>query len=207
MNDPWIYLASASPRRRELLEQIGVDYQLLSVDVPESLKAGEAPEVYVLRLALAKARAGRQLLPEDEPHPVLGSDTAVVLDGEVLGKPRDRDHALAMLGRLAGRRHQVMTAVALVGEDGQEESRLSVSSVQFRPIAQQELAAYWETGEPADKAGAYAVQGRGAVFIERLEGSYSGVMGLPLYETAELLAAFSIELMGRKGLQHRRGYE
>lgn len=187
-----IYLASASPRRRELLEQIGVRYRQLLVEVPEVQEPDEAPELYVLRVALDKARAGRVVLAPDDQAPVLGADTEVVIDGEVLGKPSGRKDALAMLSRLSGRSHQVMSAVALVGPDGEAKSRLSVSTVQFRDVTEREAAAYWETGEPADKAGGYAIQGRAAVFIERLEGSYSGVMGLPLFETAELLELFGI---------------
>lgn len=187
-----IYLASASPRRRELLEQIGVRYRQLLVEVPEVQEPDEVPEMYVLRVALEKARAGRAVLTPDDRMPVLGADTAVVIDGEVLGKPTGREDAYAMLSRLSGHRHQVMSAVALVGPDGDEQSRLSVSTVQFRDVTEEEAAVYWETGEPADKAGGYAIQGHAAVFIERLEGSYSGVMGLPLFETAELLGQFGI---------------
>ena len=148
--------------------------------------------MYVLRVALAKARAGRALLAAGERLPVLGADTAVVIDGEVLGKPRDRSDALAMMARLSGQWHQVISAVAVVGPEGEEHSRLSVSAVQFRPVTREEAEAYWQSGEPVDKAGGYAIQGRAAVFIERLEGSYSGVMGLPLFETAELLERFGI---------------
>ncbi len=187
-----IFLASASPRRRELLEQIGVRYRQILVDVPEVPVPDEVPEMYVLRVALEKARAGRESLAPDNQIPVLGADTAVVLQGEVLGKPRDRADALAMMSRLSGQWHQVMSAVAIVGADGEEYSRLSVSSVLFREVSEAEAEAYWATGEPCDKAGGYAIQGRAAVFIERLEGSYSGVMGLPLYETAELLGQFGI---------------
>jgi len=182
-----VYLASASPRRGQLLEQIGVRYRPLAVNVDEGRHAGEPPELYVLRVALDKARAGRVRVAANDPLPVLGADTAVVIDGDILGKPRDRAHALAMLARLSGRIHHVYTGVALAAED--EQTRLSVSAVTFRPLSLEECAAYWQTGEPADKAGAYAIQGRGAVFITRLEGNYSGVMGLPLYETAELLEA------------------
>lgn len=187
-----IYLASQSPRRRELLEQIGVRYETLSIDVPEHPLDDEAPEVYVFRLALEKARAGRALLAADDHRPVLGADTTVVFNGRILGKPRDAEDAVATLIELAGEHHQVMSAVALVGPDGEEQTRLSVSSVQFRAITLDEARAYWASGEPADKAGGYAIQGRGAVFVERLEGSYSGVMGLPLFETAELLENFGI---------------
>lgn len=192
-----IYLASQSPRRRELLEQIGVRYELLSPQVAEHPLNGEAPEVYVLRLALEKARAGRQLLAEDDPRPVLGADTTVVFNGRILGKPRDREEAVATLIDLSGEHHQVMSAVALVGTGGEEQTRLSVSSVQFRAITLDEARDYWASGEPVDKAGGYAIQGRGAVFVERLEGSYSGVMGLPLFETAELLQVFGISLLKR----------
>ncbi len=189
-----IFLASASPRRRELLEQLGVRQRLLVAEVDESPHPNEAPELYVVRLALAKARAGRLLLADDEPHPVLGADTAVVVDGHIIGKPRDEADFAATLRRLSARTHQVMSGVALVG-DGREESRLSVSTVRFRKLSEAELAAYWRSGEPADKAGGYAIQGLGAQFIERLEGSYSGVMGLPLFETAELLQHFGIPLL------------
>lgn len=190
-----IYLASASPRRRELLGQLGITYRQLLVDVPEVQDVDEVAEMYVLRVALDKARAGRAILAPDEKRPVIGADTAVVIGGEVLGKPDGRDDALAMLARLSGQCHQVMSAVALVGPDGDEHSRLSVSTVQFRVITQEEAEAYWETGEPRDKAGGYAIQGLAAVFVERLEGSYSGVMGLPLFETAELLQHFGIHAL------------
>jgi septum formation protein len=193
-----IYLASASPRRRELLEQIGVRYALLRLEVPEVRDPAESPEEYVLRVALAKARAGHALLEAGDMTPVLGADTEVVCDGEVLGKPQGRDEAIAMLHRLAGREHLVLSAVAVVrGEE--EQSRLSVNHVRFRPLGDDEVLAYWHTGEPADKAGGYAIQGRAATFIERLEGSYSGVMGLPLYETAQLLECFGITVLGGYG--------
>lgn len=192
-----IWLASASPRRRELLEQIGVRYALLQVDVPEVRDPAESPEEYVLRVALAKARAGYALLDDGDARPVLGADTEVVLDGEVLGKPPGRDEAIAMLQRLAGRDHLVLSAVAVV-DGAREQSRLSVSHVRFRPIGDDEALAYWHTGEPADKAGGYAIQGLAAMFIERLEGSYSGVMGLPLFETAELLRKFEIFPLEKK---------
>lgn len=192
MNKHDIYLASASPRRRELLEQIGIHYRQLNVEVPEVREPGEVPEMYVLRVALEKARAGRLTLEAGDHRPVLGADTTVVFEGESLGKPRDRSDALTMMSRLSGQWHQVMSAVALVGPDGEECSRLSVSSVLFRKVSPTEAEAYWETGEPQDKAGGYAIQGRAAAFIERLEGSYSGVMGLPLFETAAMLEPFGI---------------
>lgn len=196
---PRLYLASASPRRRELLEQIGVSYRLMEVAVDEALRRGEAPEIYVLRLALAKARAGHARLPAAEAGWVLGADTSVVVDNEILGKPRDRAEGIAMLRRLSGVTHHVYTGVALVGEE-REGTRLSVSAVSFRELSSQECEDYWRGGEPADKAGGYAIQGRGAMFISRLEGSYSGVMGLPLFETAELFREFDLSgLMGIEG--------
>jgi len=162
----------------------------MPVDVDETVRAGEAPELYVDRLALEKARAGLKAVGGG--WLVLGSDTAVVVGDRILGKPRDRAHGLEMLAMLSGREHRVLSAVALVG-DGREESRLSVSHVRFRPLQAGEAEAYWDTGEPADKAGGYAIQGLGAMFIERLEGSYSGVMGLPLFETASLLRDFGLD--------------
>lgn len=189
-----VYLASASPRRRELLEQIGVGYEVVATDVVEERHADEAPEVFVLRMALAKARSGRGQAA-DPRRPVLGADTAIALDHAVLGKPADREEGLAMLERLSGRGHHVYTGIALALPNGEEQTRLSVSSVTFRETTPAERAAYWASGEPADKAGAYAIQGRGALFVERLDGSYSGVMGLPLFETGELLAAFGIEVL------------
>jgi septum formation protein len=196
MRSPALYLASASPRRRELLEQIGIDYRQLVVDVPEVRQEEEVAEMYVLRVALEKARAGRAQLAHHDATPVLGADTAVVIEGEVLGKPRDEADALTILARLSGQWHQVMSAVAVVGADGEEHSRLSVNAVQFRQVSDAEALAYWASGEPRDKAGGYAIQGRAAIFIERLEGSYSGVMGLPLFETAELLQRFGISVLG-----------
>jgi septum formation protein len=191
---PSIYLASASPRRRELLAQLGVHCQVQPATVDETPRDDEAPADYVLRLAIDKARAvAAARAPAQDP--VLAADTAVVLDGMIFGKPRDRAHALQMLGQLAGTTHQVYTAVAVVA--GQRcEHALSCSAVTFRALGADEAAAYWETGEPADKAGAYAIQGLGAVFVESLEGSYSGVMGLPVFETARLLAAFGYRLLG-----------
>jgi septum formation protein len=189
-----LYLASRSPRRGALLEQLGIDFTPIAGDVDERRHAGEAPPDYVERIALAKAHAGRAALDVPEAL-VLGADTAVVIDDEVLGKPRDRAHALAMLERLAGHWHAVFTAVALL--DGRRSStRISVSRVAFRPLRAGEAAAYWASGEPRDKAGGYALQGRAARFVQALEGSYSGVVGLPLYDTAELLDAAGIGAAG-----------
>jgi len=188
-----IYLASTSPRRRELLSQIGVSFHTVTPDIPEQPLPDESPEAYVRRLAQEKAAAGLALV--DGPAIVIGSDTSVVLDDAILGKPRDQADGLAMLARLSGRAHRVLTAVALVDREGRHRSRLSVSEVVFRNLEAEECLAYWQTGEPADKAGGYAIQGRGAMFIEHLSGSYSGVMGLPLFETAELLRAFDIPVL------------
>lgn len=184
---PDLILASASPRRAELLRQIGVRFSVQTADVPEIYRLGERPEDYVCRLSEAKARA----LAASVSLPVLGADTVVVCDGQVLEKPRDAEHAQAMLLRLANRRHQVMTGVALV-DQARIEQQVVVTQVAFGPISPQQAAAYWHTGEPADKAGAYAIQGLAAVFVERIEGSFSNVVGLPLYETAQLLRAFAV---------------
>jgi septum formation protein len=190
---PHVFLASASPRRRELLTRIGVGYTLLHAEVDEAPLPGEPAGDYVRRVALEKARAGRMLLPGVAGSPVLGADTAVVVDGRIMGKPRDREEGIDMLLTLSGRSHQVLSAVALA--DAREAVRVSTSLVSFCTLTQAQCAAYWDTGEPHDKAGAYAIQGRAAVFVSRLEGSYSGVMGLPVYETAELLREFGIEIL------------
>jgi septum formation protein len=179
----YVYLASQSPRRRELLHQIGVPFRPVGVAVDEAVRQGESAPDYVVRLAIAKAEAGWQAT---QAGTVLGADTAVVLDGHILGKPRDRDDAVRMLGELSGRTHAVLTAVAVCDATG-TAWRMSQSEVSFRTIAPPERSAYVDTGEPLDKAGAYAIQGYGAIFIEQLRGSYSGVMGLPLFETAALL--------------------
>ncbi len=184
---PAIYLASASPRRSELLRQIDVTHAVLPVDIDESPWPGEKPAHYALRLAEQKARALWEQLPVAQRRPVLAADTTVALGDEILGKPVDHDDAVRILGRLSGREHEVHTAVAVLHEGG-ADARVSTSTVAFRPLTRAEIDWYWRTGEPADKAGAYAVQGHAAVFIRRLAGSYSGVMGLPLYETWELLA-------------------
>lgn len=187
-----LLLASRSPRRRELLTQIGVDYEVVAVDVDESHRPAESPEAFVQRLAVEKARAGFAASKGDLP--VLGSDTIVVRDGVILGKPAGLEDAAAMLMSLAGRSHRVMTAVALV-DDVRQSVRLNISQVTFRPLSEAEITAYCETGEPDDKAGAYAIQGLAAAFIAELQGSFSGVMGLPLFETAELLAEFEIGVL------------
>jgi len=185
---PALCLASVSPRRRALLAQIGVIFKVCAADVDESVLPGEAARQYVSRLARDKALVVRR---SGESLPVLAADTTVVLDGRIYGKPRDRDDAAEMLSRLSGQTHEVLTAVAIAHRDGCVE-RLSTSRVRFRTLSMQEIHAYWESGEPRDKAGSYAIQGLGAVFIECLSGSFSGVMGLPLFETAELLRAAGV---------------
>ena len=185
-----VYLASASPRRRELLEQIGVSFEIITTATDETRHRDEPAPAYVARVAEVKARAVRAIT-HDRPLPVLAADTAVVIGERVLGKPRDRTEALAMLAQLSGRTHEVLTAVALLGEG--EHKALCTSRVTFGPISPAQALAYWQSGEPADKAGAYGIQGLGALFVRRLEGSYSGVMGLPLYETAALLAREGID--------------
>ncbi len=189
-SQPLLYLASSSPRRREILEALGLEFSVEAVDVDEYRLADETPEKMVLRLAAAKARAAGI----DESQLVIGSDTAVVLDGEVLGKPQNRDEAVTMLLSLSGRRHCVLTGVALRGPDG-VQTTLSVTEVRFREISRDEALAYWQSGEPCDKAGAYAIQGLGGAFVEAIEGSYSGVVGLPVYETTQLLQKAGINVL------------
>jgi septum formation protein len=186
MSLDFVYLASGSPRRRALLQQIGVSFRVVGTAVDEAVRLAETAPAYVLRLAAAKADAGWERSRDATDVPVLAADTAVVLDGKILGKPADRQDGEGMLRQLSGRTHEVLTAVALRTANGLQ-SRISRSEVTFRSIAADEAQAYWETGEPSDKAGAYAIQGRAAIFIADLRGSYSGVMGLPLFETAELL--------------------
>jgi septum formation protein len=187
MRKDFVYLASASPRRGELLRQIGVAFEVRAAHINEEQLASESPEDYVLRLAAAKAEEVWAAVRGADPRPVLAADTAVVLDGAVLGKPADPAEAIGMLERLSGRTHLVLTAVALRDGAG-VETRLSASEVKFRATTAAERLAYCSTGEPFDKAGGYGIQGHAAVFVEELHGSYSGVMGLPLFETATLLA-------------------
>jgi len=196
---PLLILASASPRRTELLRQIGVPHRVLASAIDERRHAGESAEACVRRLARDKALHVQGLLSGVAATlPVLGADTEVVLDDELLGKAADRDSALSMLARLSGRWHWVISAVALATSGG-VSCLLSRSEVQFRALQAAECAAYWDSGEPRDKAGAYAIQGRGALFIEQLRGSYSGVMGLPLFETAQLLTQAGVRLWGTDG--------
>jgi septum formation protein len=193
LSNPQLLLASNSPRRRELLAQIGVCFGVVAVELDETPVSGETPEAYVLRVAMDKARAGRALTDGRSELPVLAADTAVVVEGRILGKPRNRTDGAAMMRLLAGRTHSVLTGVALVGE--LEQQALSASEVSFRAIEAGEIDAYWETGEPEDKAGGYAIQGIGGVFVSELRGSYSGVMGLPLFETACLLAGAGVHVL------------
>lgn len=186
-----LVLASASPRRRELLDQIGVQFEIIVHDIDEALLPDESPTEYVCRLARAKAAAVESSEQQAAGRPVLGADTIVVIDGQVLGKPKDAVDAHRMLNLLSGREHQVMSAVCVM-QGARSALRLSTTKVRFRKLDEQDIDAYWQSQEPVGKAGAYAVQGLGALFIEHLEGSYSGVVGLPLFETAELLREFSV---------------
>ena len=197
-----IYLASKSPRRRELLKQIGVHYELLMmreqsprVDVDEVPLRDESAHAYVQRIVMLKAAVAAKVMRERRLplRPILTADTTVTMDGDVMGKPVDRDDAVRMLKRLAGESHQVLTAVAVVA-DGEVKHVLSTSFVAFAPLSDEEIKRYVDSGEPMDKAGGYAVQGLAAKFIAKLSGSYSGVMGLPLYETATLLRQCGIHI-------------
>jgi septum formation protein len=193
---PSLHLASASPRRAEILDALGVTYSVGGVDIDEQQLAAEPPDEMVLRLASEKAAAARLTTS----LPVLAADTVVVVDDAVYGKPQDQDDALAMLASLSGRSHQVMTGVAIAWDDGQQ-TVLSVNEVRFREIGSDEALAYWQSGEPRGKAGAYAIQGLGGVFVENVQGSYSGVVGLPVFETAVLLATAGIDVIKRAGME------
>jgi septum formation protein len=190
-----IYLASASPRRQELLRQMGVAFEVLPSHIDEVPQPQESARDYVLRVAHDKARAVAATVRERglPPHPVLGADTEVVLDGEVLGKPENEQHGKAMLRRLAGRTHEVLSGVALVHAGG-ERWALSESRVSFGDMSEAEIGAYWASGEPLGKAGGYAVQGCAAAFIRRIEGSYSGIVGLPLYELKQVFDQAGLRL-------------
>ena len=192
MQSVQLILASASPRRRELLKQIGIRYQVQTADIDESPLPDEDPLALVQRLAQEKAYA--VWAKTDKTLPVLGADTLGVLEGQLLVKPDDFVSARQMLLSMSGRAHTIYSAVALYHQDACELA-VSESKVWFRTMTEAEVAAYWQQGEPCDKAGAYAIQGMGAIFAERLEGSYSGVMGLPLFETAQLLAKAGIQVL------------
>ena len=204
MFPPVLYLASRSPRRQELLRQLGIEFEPLRVreaagrqrDVIEVAHDGEPALHYVERIARTKAAVGRQQMLRRglPPLPVLGADTEVVLDGLIYGKPRDAADAARMLTELSGRTHHVLTAVA-IGNENEVFAEIATSAVSLRELAREEIERYVATGEPADKAGAYAIQGRAAGFVSRLEGSYTGVMGLPLFETAGILARIGIRVL------------
>ena len=183
-----VYLASASPRRRELLEQIGIRYSVIEPDVDESRLDDVDPQAYTQRIAIAKAFYVNQIIKqqEHEYRPIIAADTAVVSDQDILGKPKDKADAVAMLRRLSNSTHQVYSSICLLRESSPEVIT-QISDVTFRTLYEQEIEEYWNSGEPADKAGAYGIQGLGAKFIKHLKGSYSGVMGLPLYELMSLL--------------------
>jgi len=188
---PLLYLASTSPRRREILQSLGIEFEVVMVEIDENPLAGESAEDLVVRLATAKAEAATGA------EYVLGSDTVVVLDDVVLGKPEDADDAVDMLLALSGRSHSVFTGVALRSPNG-TGLVLSKTDVRFREIDRDEAIRYWHSGEPADKAGSYGIQGLGGMFVEAINGSYSGVMGLPVFETVELLKSAGIEVLSKK---------
>ncbi|MAM69640.1 MAG: hypothetical protein CMP91_00660 [Gammaproteobacteria bacterium] len=187
-----LVLASASPRRRTLLQELGIEADCRPQAIDESPLPGESPQQLVSRLALVKARSALGTLSDTDHRPVLGSDTIVVCDEEILGKPLDREDGCRMLRLLSGREHQVLTAVAVVNHE-QEELDVASSKVSFKTLSDSEISAYWESGEPLDKAGAYAIQGLGAMFVNNIQGSYSGVVGLPVYETVALLGKFGLD--------------
>ena len=199
---PGLYLASKSPRRALLLEQLSVDFSVLAVDIDESQSALEPPNDYVLRMATKKAQQGFRCLDESYAQAayttVLAADTVVVFNRQILGKPKNATNAKQMLSMLSGHSHEVLTAICLAQRqcDGglRQESRISKTNVTFRPITEQEIEWYWQTGEPQDKAGGYGIQGKAAQFISHISGSYSGVMGLPLFEMSELMSRFGFAL-------------
>ena len=190
---PLIYLASASPRRSALLAQVGIPHRVAPVDIDESIHSGEKPEGYVRRLASEKAQALWERLEDSARLPVLAADTSVAVDEHILGKPEDENDELRMLGRLSGRTHRVYTAIALKNSESCR-TQVSLSEVTFRALSESEMRTYWRTGEPVDKTRGYAVQGYAALFIERISGSFSGIMGLPLFETGELLKSIGWSL-------------
>lgn len=214
---PEVYLASSSPRRKELLGQLGLQFSVIHPQVDERRSALELPEHYVARLAMDKARTGQQLLLDDKASIqklVIGADTCIVIGDEVVCKPNNKQHFLQLMAKLSGNTHQVYSAVAIacntiasnsvsinkplpkfLENSSQEKCLVNCTSVQFREISLQEREWYWQTGEPLDKAGGYAIQGLAAVFIKNINGSYSGVVGLPLFETVELLSDFGINIL------------
>ena len=198
MTSPQIILASTSPRRRQLLSQLGLEFTVAVQDIDEIQHPGEVPIDFVRRMAIEKVQAAQAELTDEATSLVIGGDTVVVFKGSVLGQPEDKEDGLRMLRLLSGKAHFVLTAVAVATSD---KKRVSVSEnkVEICRISEQEAEAYWQSREPVDKAGAYGIQGLGAVFVKTLHGSYSGVMGLPLYETAKLLSEFGINCVTRFG--------
>jgi septum formation protein len=190
-----LILASGSPRRKLLLEQLGISFEIDPPDVDESVVTGEAPEIYVTRLSEKKAQTIAE--KHDSETVILAADTTVVLQGNILGKPESKEHGLQMLNKLSGTRHDVLTGVSICG-GSRTETFCVRTEVTFRRLGEKEIAWYWETGEPQDKAGSYGLQGAGAAFVETLAGSYSNVIGLPLSETILILRDFSIECLGQK---------
>jgi septum formation protein len=193
-----IYLASRSPRRGELLRQLGVQYDALPADIDEDVLAGETPEHYVLRLAREKAEACMRMIAASglPQRPILAADTTVCAEGEILGKPQDDADATAMLQRLSDRWHSVHTGIA-VACNGSVETLISSTQVEFAPLSDHDIADYVASGEPHDKAGGYGIQGLGGAFVRRIEGSFTGVMGLPVYETAQLLERCGFRVLAR----------
>ncbi|MDA3978770.1 MULTISPECIES: Maf family protein [Gallibacterium] len=192
--DKKIYLGSNSPRRLQLLQQIGLTVEVLKAEIDETPLAQEKAQDYVCRMAISKNQRIRQLFPDKQQYPLLTADTCIALDGKILGKPTSEEHAFSMLQSLSGKTHQVLTAVA-ISDQHRLLHHLQSSQVTFKTLTDLEIKAYIATGEPLDKAGAYAIQGLAAIFIENLTGSYSGVMGLPLFETAQLLQQFKQKIL------------
>ena len=196
-----LYLASSSPRRAELLRQIGVEFDIIHADIDESPRKGEAIDELVSSLSIEKAIQGLQMVSDIRTHDlVLAADTLIGLDGRIIGKPESKQHCCEILQLLSGKQHQVYSAVALAGADGAVKERLTVNEITFRALTEREIRQYCDGDEPMDKAGAYAIQGKAAMFIQHLSGSYSAVMGLPLYETALLLDEAGYRITGNKNL-------
>ncbi len=200
-----LYLASKSPRRQELLQQIGVRFRQLNVDVSEERLLQEQPQDYVSRIALEKARAGSRLPGLIKNIPVLGSDTIVVIDNTILVKPKDFNDAIEMLTLLSGRTHKVLTAISVIHDEAW--SCVNETTVSFRNLTENEIESYCFSDEPWDKAGAYAIQGKAAIFIKEIKGSYSGVMGLPIFETSQCLQKAGINFLDSSNETKMESYE
>jgi len=201
---PLLHLASSSPRRRDILTAMGLSFSHAGVDIDETPARGEAAADMVLRVTCAKALAAEQT--GQFSMPILAADTTVVLGEQLFGKPASKEQALDMLASLSGRPHQVLTAVAVLAK-GRLRTAISATWVTFRKISPDEALAYWQSGEPQGKAGAYAIQGKGGIFVESLSGSYSGVVGLPVFETARLLQAVGIDLLSAADLAKQAGHD